>query len=134
MRSGTRNRSFLLTIYTLIGTSALLGDEYLIGYRLTTHNATLMSDRLSISKSMTPCLGEKKETLSLTRNHSQTLKSLLNFHEDEFIEFATQQSVNLRSRQDISNHTQTSTETMTLPTRCYVVDFNDDLVTISLLK
>jgi hypothetical protein len=111
-----------------------MGDAYLIGYRLTTHNSALISDRLSISKSMTPCFGEKKETLSLTRNPSQTLQSLLNMHEDEFLEFATQQPINLRSRQDISNHAQTYTETMTLPTRCYVVDFNDDLVTISLLK
>jgi hypothetical protein len=111
-----------------------MGDAYLIGYRLTTHNSALMSDRLSISKSMTPCFGEKKESLSLTRNPSQTLQSLLNFHEDEFIEFATQESINLRSHQDISNNAHTSTETMTLPTRCYIVDFNDDSVTISLLK
>lgn len=111
-----------------------MGNEYLIGYRLTTHNSALISDRLTVSKSMTPCLGEKKESLSLARSPSQTLQSLLNMHEDEFIEFATQQSINLQSRQTFSTHAQTSTDTITLPTRCYVVDFNDDLVTISLLK
>lgn len=134
MRSGTRNRSFLLTIYALISTSALMGDEYLIGYRLATHNSALISDHLTVSKSMTPCVGEKKETLFLPRNPSQTLISLLNFHEDEFIEFATQQSINLQSRQNISTYKQTSMDTLTLPTQCYIVDFNDDSVTISLIK
>jgi hypothetical protein len=134
MRSGTRNRSFLLTVFTVITASALLGDEYLIGYRLTTHNSALISDRINVSKSMTPCLGEKKETLFLPRQSNQTLQSLLNNNEDEFLEFASQQSINLESRQNISNHAHNSTDSMTLPTRCYVVDFNDDSVTISLLK
>ena len=134
MRSGTRNRSFLLTVYTLITTSALLGDEYLIGYRLTTHNSAVISDRITVSKSMTPCPGKKEKSLFLSRHSNQTLKSLLNEHEDEFVEFSTQQSINLESRQNISNHGQNSSDSMTLPTRCYVVDFNDDSVTISLLK
>lgn len=134
MRSGTRNRPFLLTVFTVITASSLLGDEYLIGYRLATHNSALISDRITVSKSMTRCLGEKKESLYLPRLSNQTLQSLLNSNEDEFLEFASQQSINLQSRQNISNHGQNSTDSMTLPTRCYVVDFNDDSVTISLLK
>lgn len=134
MRSGTRNRPFLLTVFTLISASALMGDEYLIGYRLTTQNSTLISDRVSISKSMTPCLGTKQESLFLPRKPSQTLQALLNSHEDEFLEFASQQPINLESHQNISNHAHISTDSMTLSTRCYVVDFNDDSVTISLLK
>lgn len=134
MRSGTRNRSFLLTVFTVITASALLGDEYLIGYRLTTHNSTLISDRVNVSKSMTKCLGKEQESLTLPRQANEPLQSLLNTHEDEFLEFASQQSINLESRQNISNHGQNSTDSMTLPTRCYVVDFNDDSVTISLLK
>lgn len=134
MRSGTRNRPFLLTVYALISASALMGDEYLIGYRLTTQNSILISDRLSVSKSMTPCLGTKQESLSLPRQPSQTLPSLLNTHEDEFMEFATQQTIKVQSHQNISNQRQESSDSMTLPTRCYVVDFNDDSVTISLLK
>lgn len=134
MRSGTRNRSFLLTVFTVITTSALLGDEYLIGYRLATHNSALVSDRITVSKSMTHCLGEKKESLYLPRQSTQTLQLLLNTHEDEFLKFASQQSINLESRQNISNHGQNSTDSMTLQTRCYVVDFNDDSVIISLLK
>lgn len=134
MRSGTRNRTFLLTVFTLISTSALLGDEYLIGYRLTTQNSTLVSDRISVSKSMTPCLGSKQESLFLPRQPSQKLQALLNTHEDEFIEFATQQTIKLQSHQNITNHEHTSRDSMTLPTQCYIVDFNDDSVTISLLK
>ncbi|MDP1784651.1 MAG: hypothetical protein Q8K81_04395 [Sulfuricurvum sp.] len=134
MRSGTRNCPFLLTIFALISTIALLGDEYLIGYRLTTYNSTLISDQLSISKSMTPCYGKKESSLFLPRQPNESLQALLYRHEDEFIEFATQQSMQLKSRQKITNHTQASTESLTLPARCYVVDFNDDSVTISLLK
>ncbi len=134
MRSGTRNRTFLLTVFTLISTSALLGDEYLIGYRLTTKNSTLISDRISVSKSMTPCLGTKQESLFLPRQPSQRLQSLLNNHEDEFIQYATQQTIKLQSHQNITNHAHTSSDSMTLPTQCYIVDFNDDSVIISLLK
>jgi DNA-dependent RNA polymerase auxiliary subunit epsilon len=111
-----------------------MGDEYLIGYRLAIQNATLITDRITVSKSMTSCLGEKTETLYLPRDSNQTLHTLLKIHEDDFIEFASQQSINLQSRQNISNYTHNSTDSMTLPTRCYVVDFNDDSVTISLLK
>jgi hypothetical protein len=134
MRSGTRNRSFLLTVFTLITTSALMGDEYLIGYRLTTHNSTLISDRITVSKSMVSCVGEKKETLFLSRQANQTLQSLLITHEDEFLEFASQQPINVESTQNISNNGQNSTDSMTLPIQCYIVDFNDDSVTLSLLK
>ncbi|MDQ1297934.1 MAG: hypothetical protein QG558_472 [Campylobacterota bacterium] len=111
-----------------------MGDEYLIGYRLATHNSALVVDRINVSKSMTPCLGEKKETLILPRKPSQTLQALLNSNEDEFIEFATQQTIKLQSRQNISNRAHNATDSITLPTRCYAVDFNDDSVTISLLK
>jgi len=111
-----------------------LGDEYLIGYRLATQNSTLISDRITVSKSMTPCHGEKKESLFLSRDFNQSLQTLLNVHEDDFIEFASQQSISLESRQNISNSAHNSTDSITLPTRCYVVDFNDDSVTISLLK
>ncbi|MDP3266180.1 MAG: hypothetical protein Q8M39_05065 [Sulfuricurvum sp.] len=134
MRSGTRNRPFLLTVFAVISTSALMGDEYLIGYRLITQNSTLISDRVSVSKSMTPCLGIKQESLVLPRKPSQTLQALINSNEDEFIEFATQQTIKLQSHQNISNSGHVSSDSMTLPTRCYVVDFNDDSVTISLLK
>lgn len=134
MRSGTRNRSFLLTVFTLITASASLGDEYLIGYRLTTYNSALIADRITVSKSMTPCLGEKAESLFLFRQSNQTLQLVLNRHEDEFLEFSSQQSIALKSRQNISNHAHNSSDSMTLPTRCYVIDFNDDSVTISLLK
>lgn len=111
-----------------------MGDEYLIGYRLTTQNSMLVSDRINVSKSMTPCLGIKQESLFLPRQPFQTLQALLNSHEDEFIEFATQQTVKLQSHQKVSNNEHTSSDSITLPTQCYIVDFNDDSVTISLLK
>jgi hypothetical protein len=111
-----------------------MGDEYLIGYRLATYNSTLISDRLSVSKSMTPCQGEKGSALFLSHKPNASLQAILETNENEFIEFATQESVKLQSRQNISIHGHASTDSMTLPTRCYVVDFNDDSVTISLLK
>jgi hypothetical protein len=111
-----------------------MGDEYLIGYRLTTHNSTLVSDRINVSKSMRPCIGQKQENLFLPRQSNQTLESVLHSHEDEFLDFASQQPINLESRQNISNHAHNATDSITLPTRCYVIDFNDDSVTISLLK
>ncbi|HEX5624038.1 MAG TPA: hypothetical protein VFX57_06340 [Sulfuricurvum sp.] len=134
MRSGTRNRSFLLAVCALISASALHSDEYWIGYRLTTHNSHLTSEHLTVSKSMTPCGGEKTSLLVLPRQPNESLHSLLKSNEDDFIEYATRQPLKLQSRQNIAHQTHRSTETLTLPTQCYTVDFNDDSVTITLLK
>ena len=134
MRSRTRNRPLLLAACQLISACALIGDDFLIGYRITTKNSVVRTENLSISKSMTPCLGMGKNILTLPRQSNELLEVTLKNNEEEFFTFATHQTLHLQSHQDIGIQSHNSTETLTLPTRCYAVEFNDDTATITLLE
>lgn len=134
MRSRTRSRPLLLTILQIISASWLIGDDYLIGYRLTTSNSTLSSEKLTISKAMIPCNGNRSLPLTLEWTQKDTLPTLLQRHEEEFLEYAMRQPLHLSSNGSISPLHQNNHDTLTLPTQCYAVDFNEDFVTISLLK
>jgi hypothetical protein len=111
-----------------------MGNDFLIGYRITTQNSQFHTEKLSISKSMTPCKGIKIDTFTLPRQPNEVLEMTLQRNEEKFLTFAAQQSLHLQSHQTINEARQRSTETLTLPTQCYAVEFNDDFVTISLLK
>ncbi len=83
---------------------------------------------------MTPCNGIKTVSFTLPRKLNELLETTLQENEEEFFTFATRQTFHLQSHQNIETKNQFSTETLTLPTQCYAVDFNDDFVTITLLK
>ncbi|MGZ5209242.1 MAG: hypothetical protein ACXWB0_09520 [Sulfuricurvum sp.] len=134
MRSRTRNRHLLLTILILLGASALHGENYLIGYRLVTQNSQIFHEQLSVSKSMSPCMGGKLSSITVAREHNDTLKTTLLQNEEEFLTLATQQALHLQSHQNISSQQHSSSETLTLPTQCYAVEFNEETATITLLQ
>ncbi|MDO9207754.1 MAG: hypothetical protein Q7T91_05835 [Sulfuricurvum sp.] len=134
MRSRTRNRPLLLTVLSLISALALHGEDYLIGYRLTTQNSQLFHEQLSVSKSMSPCMGEKLSSITVTHNLHDSLKTTLLQHEEAFLTLATQQSLHLQSHQNIRSQAHSSSETLTLSTRCYAVEFNEETATITLLQ
>lgn len=134
MRNRTRNRPLLLTAFQIIITCTLIGDDFLIGYRVTTKNSAVQTEKLSVSKSMTPCNGVKKNTLILPRKSNDLLVTTLKNNEEDFFTFVTQQTFHLQSHQVIEEQSHNSTETLTLPTHCYAVEFNDDTATITLLE
>lgn len=134
MRSRTRNGYVLLTACQIISTLILSADDYLIGYRASSLNSRLVHENLSISKSMTPCTGNHQKSLTLPRDSNDSLKSTLTAHEEEFLDFLTQQPLHLKSNQHVLQDKHNSTETLTSPTQCYAVDFNDDFVTLTHLK
>lgn len=111
-----------------------MGDDFLIGYRITTQNSTVHAENLSVSKSMTPCIGAKKNSLTLPRESNEVLETTLRHNEEEFFTFVTLQSLRLQSHQSIEGQAHNSTETLTLPIHCYAVEFNDDTATITLLQ
>jgi hypothetical protein len=111
-----------------------MGDDFLIGYRITVKNSQATHENLSISKSMTPCNGTKKNSLVLLRNPHESLETTLHQNEEEFFSFVTTQTLHLQSHQNIETQKHSSTETLTLPTHCYAVEFNDDTATITLLQ
>lgn len=82
---------------------------------------------------MTPCLGNRHRSITLLRDNNNTLKTTINNHEEEFFNFLTQQPLHLKSNQHIQHDKHNSIETLTSPTQCYAVDFNDDFVTITII-
>lgn len=111
-----------------------MGDDFLIGYRITTKNSQAAYENLSVSKSMTPCSGTQTISLTLPRKPNDPLLTTLQDNEEEFFSFATQQTVHLQSHQQVETQQHRSIETLTLPTHCYAVEFNDDTATITLLQ
>lgn len=79
-------------------------------------------------------MGEKLSSITVTHNLHDSLKTTLLQHEEEFLTLATQQSLHLKSHQNISSQAHSSSETLTLPTRCYAVEFNEETATITLLQ
>ncbi len=83
---------------------------------------------------MTPCKGEAQSPLILDRLVNEPLKALLIRYETEFLEYASHQPFALKSHQSFTPSVHISKESLTLPTQCYAVEFNDESVTIALRK
>jgi len=84
---------------------------------------------------MTPCHGIKtNDFILLSRQPHELLDVTLRQHEEEFFTFASQQSLNIQSHQMIGTQMHNSTDTLTLPTHCYAVEFNDESARITLVK
>lgn len=134
MRSRDGNRHFLYAICAVTAALSLLADDYLIGYRLTTRNAQSIDESLTISKAMMPCPIKRGLPLILIRENNESLNTLLARNETAFLEYATSQALRLKSDDTLVDTNIKTLQTLTLPTKCYAVEFNDRSVTISLLK
>lgn len=137
MRSRDGNRSLLLSISalaSLLFSFTLYADEYLISYRYSVKNATLHNEQLAISKAMQKCSGEPYRSLSLQNNNEKDLLKVLTTNNEEFIEFLHRLGVEVSSREKNENMQHQSMTLLTLKTRCFKVDFNDNFVKISALK
>jgi len=134
VRSRTRSCYRLLATCQIISVLTLNADDYLIGYRASALNSRLVHENLWVSKSMTPCLGNRYKSITLARDNNNTLKTTLDKNEEEFLDFLTQQPLHLKSNQHVLQDKHNSIETLTSPTQCYAVDFNDDFVTLTHLK
>ena len=136
MRSGDGNRSFLLSVCTLILllSSALLADEYLISYRYVVKDAILFNEQLLISPAMQQCNGKPYKKLILDNADDATLKEILQKNNEKFIAYLHSLGLQVQHREVTTNMQNSSTTVMTLPTTCFKVDFNDNSVTITPLK
>lgn len=83
---------------------------------------------------MMPCPIQKGIPLILMRENNESLNNLLTREETTFLEYATKQPLRFKGNDTMNNTTITSLETLTLPTQCYAVEFNDRSVTITLLQ
>lgn len=135
MRSRNGNFPFLFSGFTLIFTLAIKADDYYIGYRLTAKNTQAINETLSVSKAMQPC-GSLDNSAILVLKHTpdETLETVLKREETTFLEFASYQELHLKSNDRFSASTVHSLNSLTLPTKCYAVEFNNESVTITATK
>ncbi|HLD23290.1 MAG TPA: hypothetical protein VJA83_05055 [Sulfuricurvum sp.] len=135
MRSRNGNFPFLFTSLALISTLSCGADNYYIGYRLTAKNTQAINETLTVSKAMQPCLTYPHSSLIVfKRNCDETLETLLKREQTRFLEFAATGELRIKSNDTFgTSHLQTL-NSLTLPSRCYAVEFNDESVTITSTK
>lgn len=135
MRSRNGNSPFIFTHLAIIATLCFGADNYYIGYRLTAKNTQAINEKLSISKAMQPCSPTTEfPFLVLKRYSGESLQSLLEREESAFVEFAATQELRVKSNETFSLKHSESQNSLTLPTRCYAVEFNNESVTIAATK
>ncbi len=134
MRSRNGNHPFTLGLCALITAPALYAQSYHIGYRAVVKDAILISETLSVSRAMLPCHGSEAPAIALPSQDGDTLHDILSASHDDFYRYMQHYTLHVRS-QDTTTlaiyHTQT---TLTLPTHCFEVEFNDGFATIALIK
>lgn len=135
MRSRDGNRSFLLSICTLIllFSRILTADEYLISYRYTVKDATLYNDSLQVSRAMKKCSGMPAESIFLYDIKSDNLKTIVQNHLDEFISFINKIGFTINHKEKTVNMQNSSTTHVIFKSHCFEVDFNDKFVKITQL-
>lgn len=135
MRSRNGNFPFLLTSLALTATLTLKADNYYIGYRLTAKNIQAINETLSISKAMTPCGPlDSSSVLVLAHTPNEKLENILKREETTFLEFAAYQELHVKGDDLVSSSRVQSLNSLTLPTKCYAVEFNNESVTITLTQ
>ncbi|TDA69547.1 hypothetical protein E0765_00160 [Sulfuricurvum sp. IAE1] len=83
---------------------------------------------------MRPCDGSLSRELVLLRRTQEPLKEVLEREKSTFVEYALSETGRIKSDTRSSQAQIRTQETLTLPTRCYAVEFNDESVTIALIK
>ena len=139
MRSRDGDHSFTRAIssiiFLLLYSSALFADEYIISYRYSVKNATLYNETLYVSKAMKKCEGKPYyNTLILDPKKSENLKEILLANQEEFIAFLYKIGLSVMHHEETHNGVNDSSTILTLPSKCFKVDFNDNSVKIAPLK
>lgn len=135
MRSRNGNCPFVFSSLALITTLCFGADNYYIGYRFTAKNSQAINETLSISKAMKPCTPfNNSHLLILKRYQDEKLETLLEREQSAFVEFAASQELRVKSNDSFGLAQNQTLDSLTLPTRCYAVEFNNESVTISPTK
>ncbi len=132
MRSRNGDHPLLHFGCALVLGTTLGADEYLIGYRLITQNATVAQERLHVTPAMQPCQGLLQPPLTLSA--SDTLSTTLQRHRDAFDAYLRQHFLHVQHLERSVNHTTSSLTTLTFPTACFEVEFKAGFATIALIK
>jgi len=136
MRSGDGNYTLSCRFCTLIllCSLALNAGEYLISYRYVVQDAILYNETLQISRAMQKCQGSPQNTLILEKDNTQNIKTIIHNHFDKFISYIHKLGMSVEHKEKTRNYQNSSTTILTLHTRCFKVDFNDNFARITALK
>jgi cell fate (sporulation/competence/biofilm development) regulator YmcA (YheA/YmcA/DUF963 family) len=139
MRSRDGSNTFSLTIRSIIFLFSLAqilsADEYLISYRYIVKDAVIYNETLNIAKAMKKCQSTPlKDTLILEKYGKKNLKLTISKNMDEFTKFIQKLPLSVEHRGKTINNQNHSTTIITLKTRCFKVDFNENFVKIAPFK
>jgi hypothetical protein len=84
---------------------------------------------------MQPCGSlDNSAILVLKYTPDEKLETVLKREENTFLEFAAYQELHVKSDDHFSVSKSQSLNSLTLPTKCYAVEFNNESVTITATK
>ena len=83
---------------------------------------------------MQKCKGKPYSTISFLNDDSKNLRNIISQNSEEFIDYIHKLGLSLEYKSKTTNYEYQSTTILTLKTRCFKVDLNDNLVKISPLK
>ncbi len=133
-RDGNRTLSCRFCTLVLLSSLALNASEYLISYRYVVKNAILYNETLQISKAMQKCIGIPQTSLLLQQKNSKDIQKIIYNHMNEFITYIQKIGINVEHKEKNTNYQNSSTTILTMHTRCFKVDFNDNFAKITALK
>jgi len=137
MRSRDGNNYFsrrLCSVIILLCSLALSADEYLISYRYVVKNAIIYNEKLNISRAMSKCEGAPYNPLILQNDGSKNLRSIISKNNEIFINYIHKLGLDVNHKEVTKNAQNRSTTILTLKTKCFKVDFNDNFARIAPLK
>ncbi len=137
MRSRDGDRHILLRLCAVAFvflSSSLLSDEYYISYRYVVKDAILYNESLLVSPAMQKCSGETYSPITLENTGFKTLKEVISHNSFEFIEYLHKLGLQVKHESKTINHKNISTTVLTLKTKCFKVDFNDNFAKLAPLK
>ncbi len=134
-RDGDNSISFrLCTIIFLFLISSLEAEEYYISYRYVVKDALLYNESLAVSRAMKKCKGDAYSPLILDSDNSDNLKKIISDNSQKFIDYLHKLGLQVEHKEKTLNYQNHATTVLTLKTKCFKVDFNDNFAKIAPLK
>ncbi len=133
-RNGDHYFSRRLCSIILFYSLTLSASEYLISYRYVVKDAILYNESLIVSHAMKKCNGIAYEPLKLENNGSKNLSQIISANHDIFIGYIHKLGLDVQHNEETINAQNKSTTVLTLRTKCFKVDFNDNFAKIAPLK
>lgn len=133
-RDGNNYSSLAVCSVILLNSLVLNASEYLVSYRYTVKDLVIYNESLQVSRAMKKCAGEPKEYLELVIDDENELDEIIENNPAEFIDFIQKTGIDIEHKEITKNAQNSSTTILTLKTKCFKVDINQNLAKITSLK